>query len=391
MRQAYLIVKRGIPDLDIILKEAVTPVLKSCKLKPFLVDKYYQTPFTESRKVGHILEAEIVIADITYSDQNSYFEIGYVIGAEKHDNLILIARKDFDSTSPAYNSQVAKIYSNLAGLKILYWDQHDMESFKIQLEKEIINRLEILTSTEKKSASQWDEDWFSRNQATALFGLKRLGKSGFMEIRMSTSDFNLDIPHRELLEAAYNSQIKTFGWPIGCVLNDQKQNRPRARANGIYAEIENDDRKSFDYWTLRKDGTFYSLISLYEDTRKFGYLSLNIRTARITETLLYAQKLYSAFKVPRDAPIRIGIRHGGLKDRILTAIDKRYLHRNYTSSEDSIYNEIETNLNAMDDNLVILVEKFIQPLMFIFDFFHVDRKALSHIVDNFKNGKLVLS
>ncbi len=388
MKESFIIFKRSDPELDRVLKESIYPALKSCDLKPILTEENFNVQFNRSKKFQNIKNAIIVLADITHDLYDIYFEIGFTMGCDKVDNLILIANKNLDKKSPNDKSSSKEKHINLTGLDVLYWDSDDLMKFRKEIEKLLISRLQMISSSTNKTISQWDENWYSRNQATALFGLKRFGKTGFMEIRITLSDTKIELSHRQLLEAAYNSQITTFGWPIGCVVNDIKQRRPRARKNGIFAEIENKERGSYDFWAFRRDASFYILKTLYEDTKKFGYVSLNIRIARIAESLMYASNIYSFFKLNSTAPLLIGIRHGGLKERILTAIDKRYLHRNYKAVEDSIYNEVKTNLQEIEDDMTGVVLKFAQPLFVVFDFFHIDRNSIEPIVENFKKGKV---
>ena len=86
-----------------------------------------------------------------------------------------------------------------------------------------------------------------------------------MEVR-----FALDAPkpnktQRELDEAAREAQVHRFGWPIGVYLENRDEHRPHPRADGIVAEIAINDRSSYDYWAIRRNGDFYSLGSLFED------------------------------------------------------------------------------------------------------------------------------
>ncbi|PIU67174.1 MAG: hypothetical protein COS84_04970, partial [Armatimonadetes bacterium CG07_land_8_20_14_0_80_40_9] len=140
--------------------------------------------------------------------------------------------------------------------------------------------------------------------------------------------------------------------------------------------------------TIRKDGAFYLLESLLEDIPKSGSLfSNNTRIGRITETLLYSVRLYSGFKVPLDSRILIGIRHGGLKDRVLGAVRGRDIFYNRKSKEDEVYTEVETTFEKIESDLVDLVERFTQPLFVIFDFFEVNEKVLEDIVNNYVAGR----
>ena len=155
----------------------------------------------------------------------------------------------------------------------------------------------------------------------------------------------------------------------------------------IWIDIED---SSYDYWTIRRDGTFYLLKSLFEDEHKSGHVFFNTRIIRITEVLLYSVRLYSGFKVPPDSRILIGIRHGGLKDRVLSAAEGRdlFFHDRNKTKEDGVYTEIETTSEKIESDLVDLVQRFTQPLFVIFDFFEVNGKVLEDIVNKFVAGKI---
>lgn len=389
MRQAFIIIQIGNPDLDMACKEAIVPALKSCNLDPKRVDKHNEGRLLKSEIVGFIESSDIIIADLTNERPNCYLEIGYAMGLDKFRNLILTARENHNQDSPNYKKGGPKIHFDLSGYDILFWEPNNLNKFREELEKRVRRRLATLASYITAPISSWDKNWISTNQDTAFSGLKRSGKSGFMEIRMTLLDLKPNIAQGELLRIADQAQIHTFGWPLGVVLGNREECSPRPKTDGIIAEIDIED-SSYDYWTIRRDGTFYLLKSLFEDEHKSGYVFFNTRIIRITEVLLYSVRLYSGFKVPPDSRILIGIRHGGLKDRVLSATEGRnlFFHDRYKSKEDGMYNEIETTSEKIESDLVDIVQRFTQPLFVIFDFFEVEGKILEDIVNNYVAGRI---
>jgi len=233
----------------------------------------------------------------------------------------------------------------------------------------------------------WDEDWVSENYSTAIEGLKKSGKIAFMEVRFTVADSSLDVPQDRLLEAARQAQIHTFGWPLGIVL-DTPEHRPRPKIDGIVAEIAEDEGR-YDYWFLRRDGAFYLLKSLFEDKRQPNHIFFNTRVVRITEALLYCGGLYTRLGVPSETLIRIGVRHGGLKGRVLGAAGKeRFMPTERTTTENEVYTEVETTLDRIERDLVDLVESLTQPLFILFDFFKLSKEVLEDIVNKFVEGKV---
>lgn len=390
MNQAFIIMQIGNSGMDLVCRDAIVPSLKACNLDPKRVDKHNQGRLLKSEVVGFIETSNIIVADLTNERPNCYLEVGYAMGLDKFRNLILTAREDHNQDSPNYKKDGPKIHFDLSGYDILFWDPNDLKGFKDELEKRVRRRL--LTITPTVSVSPWDENWISKQQESALTAFKKSGKTAFMEIRMTLPDVKPNISQGELLRIAEQAEVHTFGWPIGIGLSNREEYRPRPRTDGIVAEIDIKDRidgeSTYDYWTIRKDGTFYLLKSLFEDMRKPGHIFFNTRVVRITETLLYAARLYSGFKIPSDSRVLIGIRHGGLKGRILSAAgNNRELSYERKSTEDEVYTEIETTLEKVESELVDLVQKFTQPLFVVFDFFEISRDVLENIVNDFVAGK----
>jgi len=380
----------GNPDLEMVYNQAIVPAIKSCGLEPKRVDKHNEGGLLKSEIVSFIESSDIIIGDLTNERPNCYLEIGYAMGLDKFRNIILTAREDHNQDSPNYKKGGPKVHFDLGGYDILFWYPDKLNEFKMDLENRIKRRLAIITPN-TVSTSHWDEEWIAEHQNLAIAKLTELGKSGFMEIRMSVPDSNLNIPQTELYQVARQSQIRTFGWPIGVFFDNIPEFRPKPKTYGIVAEIVEDMLNRYDYWTIRKDGAFYLLKSLFEDEERNPEFSIffNTRIVRITETLLYSARLYSGFNVSTDSRILIGIRHGGLKGRIISyAGNRRSLDNKYISEEDQVYSEVETNIGKIESDLVEIVEKFTQPLFVIFDFFGLDKCILSDIVNNYVDGKV---
>lgn len=391
MKQAFIIMQIGNPDLDVICRDAIVPALKSCGLEPKRVDKHNVGGLLKSEIVGFIESSDIIIADLTNERPNCYLEVGYAMGRDKFLNLILTAREDHNQDSPKHKRGGPKIHFDLIGYDILFWNPDDPIGFKEELEKRVKRRLKTLLSdvASPVSLSPWDEKWISTHQEAAMAGLKKSGKSGFMEIRMTIPDSKLSIPQTELLRVAEQAQIHTFGWPLGVVLS-REEYRPRPTRDGIVAEVSTKDEKNYDYWTIRRDGTFYLLKSLFEDISSPSpkRIFFNTRIVRITEALLYAKQLYSGFNVPPDSRVLVRIRHGGLKGRILGAAGGgRELNHERKSQEDEICTEIETSIEKIGSDIVSLVDELTQPLFVVFDFFKVNFRVLKDIVNNYLAGK----
>lgn len=72
MKQAFIIMQIGNQDLDIVCKEVIVPVLKSCGLDPKRVDKHSGGRLLKSEIVGFIESSDIIVADLTNARPNCY-------------------------------------------------------------------------------------------------------------------------------------------------------------------------------------------------------------------------------------------------------------------------------------------------------------------------------
>jgi len=379
----------GNEELDHVCKVAMVPALKACGLDAKRVDKHNQGGLLKSEIIGFIESAEIIVADLTNERPNCYLEIGYAMGIDKFRNLILTAREDHFPESENYAQGGPKVHFDLSGYDILFWRPDKIDEFRTELEKRIRRRQAVLVSATQTPASPWDSEWIASHRKTALTDMSATGLTGFMEIR-----FALDHPkpwktQNELNEAARESTISTFGWPIGVYLGNRDEHRPRPKADGIVAQIAIDDRSSYDYWTIRRNGDFFLLKTIFEDTRDTNKIFFNTRIVRVTEALLYCARLYSRLEVDPTTIVNVAINHGGLEGRILSASNPgRTMSVERFSSENEIESEIRSSLSGLETDLVKLVKELLVPLFTVFDFFEVNDDIYDKIVNDFVRGRV---
>ncbi len=283
------------------------------------------------------------------------------------------------------------------------WDLVKMKSKEIG-KKEIIQIKEVIKEnikTIEEDKKEIKEDlikWFGEHKEKAFKKLQSINIRGFMEVKIHLLNSELNVSKIVLNNVSRESQIHTFGWPIAPHIEEREEYRPKPDAEGITAEIAINEKDLFggqgkqefryDYWSLKQDGSFYLLKSLFEDARKPNYLFFNTRTIRITEVLMYILNLYSKLEVNSNEPIIISIRHSGLKGRIMGAVGNRLIFEQRKSNEDEVNTEIQTSLKKIDENMTDVVFKFTTPLFEMFDFFSVDKKIIDDIVSNYRKGNI---
>src|SRR3989344_1223096 len=246
-----------------------------------------------------------------------------------------------------------------------------------------------VTSRDKEIGS-----WFTTHQTEALSGLKKLEIQTYMEVQAKFVNPDIDFKKIELRDAARESTISTFGWPIAVFLDNRDEYRPVVDANGIKAEIqvernELDGGKTFDYWAIHTSAAFYLLKSIFEDLRNPEIISFNTRIVRITEVFMYLKNLYSKLGIESKREFEVTIKHGGIKGRKLSTLSQnRLMLRTSITNEDEISTTITTSIDAFEKTPSDVVEKITEPLFELFDFYKVDRGVLEQIVNDYLIGKV---
>jgi hypothetical protein len=240
------------------------------------------------------------------------------------------------------------------------------------------------------------DEWFRAQHTTATAGLTKLNigieagsqLKGTMEVRFGLHN-GLNKSQVELLDAVRASQVHTFGWPIAALLENRAECRPRPFGDGIRAELAfADDRNSYDYWAVRKSGDFYLLQSFFEDRREKNALFFNTRIVRVTETLMFAGRLYTTLGAAPDAKISARFTHSGLAGRTLkSASPNRALYDSHTTQEQVSETESVIVLGEVHNALVDEVQRVCAPMFMLFDFQEFGRQVYEDIVRRFEKGE----
>jgi hypothetical protein len=82
----------GKEDVDLIYDNAICPVLKELKIKPFRVDRVEHNEDIDDQIFKLIDSADLCIADLTYARPSVYYEAGYAFGTGMP--VVYIAKND---------------------------------------------------------------------------------------------------------------------------------------------------------------------------------------------------------------------------------------------------------------------------------------------------------
>src|SRR4030066_2357518 len=118
MRQAFVIMQIGNPELDNVCEKVIVPALKANNLDPKRVDKHNKGGLLKREITAFIKTSDIIVADLTNERPNCYLEVGYAMGLDKFRNLILTAREDHNQDNTNYEKGGPKIHFDLSGYDI---------------------------------------------------------------------------------------------------------------------------------------------------------------------------------------------------------------------------------------------------------------------------------
>lgn len=135
MRYIFMIMQIGDEELDKLYEHFTVPAVLECGYDIKRVDKHNKGGLLKSEIDEFIQGADIIIADLTNERQNCYLEIGYAMGLDKFENIILTVREDHFLDSPNHKKDGPKIHFDLSGYDILRWERGSELRFKEELIK----------------------------------------------------------------------------------------------------------------------------------------------------------------------------------------------------------------------------------------------------------------
>lgn len=387
---AFIVMQIGDPDLDHVCESAIVPAIEQNGLSPKRVDKHNQGGLLKSEIVQFLTESTIIVADLTNERPNCYLEIGYAMGLNRFRHVILTVREDHMPDSTNYKKEGPKVHFDLIGYEILQWAANDLDGFREELSKRISRRMASIPNVQDGSVTAppvIDHDWVDENREIALLSSTDTGVTGFLEVTAGIAWPKINRTQVELHSAATRAPLRLTGWPIGVVLNNVDDARPKAVGDAIVANVHTED-KMYDYWSVRRNGDFYFLGSFREDERDSSSLAFDLRILRVTEAFLYLARLYTGLQVDPTTSLELGFSHTGLKGRKLSSSNvQRRVGAHGPAIEDSCVTRVESSIDRIEVELVALVKQVLSELFVLFDFFQLDDVVYEEIVDGIVEGR----
>lgn len=382
---AFVIMQIGNTELDKMYSDIFIPAIEAANLTPKRIDQDNEGNLLKKEITEYIEKAEIIIADLTNERPNCYLEVGYAMGLDKYKNLIFTVREDHHFESVNYKKGGPKIHFDVTGYDILFWDSKNIDEFKTKLTDKINRRISIIKpNTKRVEKPLWDETWLVNQRNYVFDKFKTLGIKRYMEVLVSPIRELLSIPQNNLLDIADESQIDTFGWPIGIIYKNVPEFRPISKADGIISEVNGNPLNfSYDYTYLRKNGQIFIFRSLFEDPNYKDSIIPEARIKRITELLMYVSRFYSRCNLPVNEKIKISVKHSGIFKNTINFANRGFARNTLISNENECISELTTSISEIESKLPELVNEIVSNLLVLFDFYKLEFGYLKSIVDKF--------
>ena len=391
MSTAFVVMQVGDPKLDHLFETVIQPAIEAVGLQAKRADRDNEGGLLKSEIIEFLNNSEIIVADLTNERPNVYLEVGYTMGIDKLRNLILTCRSDHLPGHAGWHPDGPKIHFDLAGYDILLWEPSELDSFRQQLEGRIRRRRTLLSPVAQADRPVLDIEWVQTHRETASRHMAEAGYTTYMEASFGIAAPKPDRSPSELLSAASDSRIQTFGWPIGVILPGGPEYQPRPRSDGIVAEVNlggDSPNPHYDYWALRRNGDYYLRKSLFEDLRDPTAIFFNTRIVRNTELLLYALRLYDKLGIDPSTGFELELRYGGLDGRVLRSTFNRHISGSRTCFEDQITTSYDGSLQEVEAGLTEVVKQLTAPMLGLFDYFELADSIYQEIVEAYVDGRV---
>jgi len=209
----------------------------------------------------------------------------------------------------------------------------------------------------------------------------------------------LEWNQHELLVAAERAELRNTGWPIGLVLQ-RPGLAPVPTPDGIEARLSHySSEQTEDFWSFRKDGSYYVSRLFEEDFSKPQFTSseghperyvwFDVRIWRIAEVFLHSATLYRELGIPPAEPYALDVNHRGLEAReFYVSNPSRFVRRGRICRSPEVTWKREVTQDYVISNLKSLVGEVASNLFVLFDFAQVSQDVVDGIVDEFLHSKV---
>ncbi len=136
-------------ETEFLWEEVYKSTIEETGFRAIRIDEEEDGRSMHAQIVEYLKFSPLIVADITLSRPNCYWEVGFAMGQNKYSNLILCCREDHNPDSNAYNPETNKVHFDVNTYYVIWWTQAKLADFKQELKRKILQRKpKILQKTE---------------------------------------------------------------------------------------------------------------------------------------------------------------------------------------------------------------------------------------------------
>jgi hypothetical protein len=330
---------------------------------------------------------------------NVLIELGYAVKRLGWNYIIMVLNSNF--------GRVEHLPFDLKMKRVITYLSKETDPNKATERKDLQSKLKhaMIDIVRKQKASksvmpkaarlpnEVDKKWCKEmNEQASDAMIESVLMGGHIELFSVIAPPRQNMDNLKLIKAVRESQIPTFGWPVGIMDENREKLRPKPLRNGIVLSCYRlGGRETFDFWALKNDLSFYLMKNYFEDVEvsEHDRIFFNTRIHQTAEMLLFLSNIYRKFDIDGEREVYISISHSNLKNRKLSSIGGlRNIQPRGPAFESEIKTEKIVQVNDLSNATSLLVNQLISPLFSLFDYFELPQKIYDEIVDSFRKGKL---
>lgn len=157
------------PATEHLWQDIYLPIIGECGFDPDRIDETDDGSDLSPQILQKIVNAHLIIADITMERQNCYFELGYAYGkAESDASVIVCCREDHYHRSLNYLNDGPQVHFDLSGRNIVWWSDDDLDEFRTQLREKIELRMAVIQARQERPGEERVEETLALDKSARL-------------------------------------------------------------------------------------------------------------------------------------------------------------------------------------------------------------------------------
>ena len=151
MLECFVIMPIGAQETEFMWNQVYQPILRECDFRAIRIDEEDNGTLIPAQIIQQINSSVLIVADLTLARPNCYFEVGYAMGINRYNSLILCCREDHNIHSPKSKGCEHKLHFDLQSYGVLWWNKDDVDKFKQDLRLKVSKRKPKLKPVEEAS------------------------------------------------------------------------------------------------------------------------------------------------------------------------------------------------------------------------------------------------